>query len=449
MIGTGYTNGNTLKNMGFCNNATGTIRDTVSFYNLYLWRAQYYQSYQAVYDNFDAGNYYIRNINTNQQLAFEITTGSDVFYLETLDGNNNQVLTIRKGSTGFIISTKKFPNYVLTFNPSTGSVFFGNDDEEASQRWSFIPLDESDGLYIVVNADAPNKNLIALSNQRTLMMDNNVHEWSIREIIYANTMNSILTQRGVVLCYAKDYWNGEDLMEGDDYKKIFGNNYTNYYFDYTTPIFTLLNSKTDFYNQYKVQSLEKYIETLQDYGVIDFSDAIPAWIAQLANSFLAFYQLVRAGAPMDLKIKDCWDEQFNSEIPYIWPWPAPEETSDPPYKMIFAEKFRTSEHIGNITYGYMGTMLGFGEELLYCAGGAAALAGNAGLLSYPEKVTEAYLKGPEAYYGDGANDHFAIKEGIELAKRYNEIEIGYELPENVESLAEFVNSLASIIANLG
>ena len=82
--------------------------------------------------------------------------------------------------------------------------------------------------------------------------------------------------------------------------------------------------------------------------------------------------------------------------------------------LYFVENFRTSEDMGNILYGYTGALFGFGDELLYWAGGAAAQSEGSGLTGFIEAATDSELLNDE-YFLDDPWDHYAIKEGYDLA----------------------------------
>ena len=443
----GKIDGITLTTMGFSYTNAGTIQDNNAMYRDYLWKAQFYQSYQHARTAFEDTNYYVRNITLSRQLFYDPTGSTGGKYLRLLTGESDQEVTIKKTSSGFVLASKNYPNQVLTYDTGTGKVTFGIDGGLATQRWSVTNIEDQDAVCSFINIDASNQYLMGVASSDTLQMGTQAHCWSIRKATYAKRVTSAMKAHGVLIQYSKDVYNGSDLQEDDAYEKIFpdSKNYTNYYLDYTSPVLELLDSQQSFYEEYKVLPYPDYIEKLLGQGVIDLTNAPEMWLALLVRSFLAFFYLVKNNADMDLKVRDRWNERFDDEIPYIAPWLDSDFPDDHPYKVIIDGKYRTSEHIGNITYGYMGTLLGFGEELLLCAGGAASLAGAGGLLAYPEAVTDAYNIGAP-FYGDPANDHNAVKEGIALAKkRHGDIQIGYELPEDMEELAKVVNVMASTI----
>lgn len=61
----------------------------------------------------------------------------------------------------------------------------------------------------------------------------------------------------------------------------------------------------------------------------------------------------------------------------------------------------TAEDLGNINYGFVGTYMGFEEDILYAGGGYA---------NYGHQITAEMFSAP--YFGDNANDHVSIKMGI-------------------------------------
>ena len=445
LAATGNVDGATLYAMGFAANTAGTIHDNDSVYSDYLWKAQFYQSYEAVRDSIDSEEtYYIRNISNAKQLSY--TSGSASVVLSNLTGKNSQELILQKSYRGFRISSKEYPDKVLTYYPTTNAVCFADDQNASTQYWSFSAINKDAGSCALTTIEAARKYLCGVASSSTAVMETAAQLWSIRKVTYAKRLTSLMESNGVSIQYSYDSLNGDDLEADDVYKDLFLPNYPNYYLDYTTPIKTLLDSYQKFYDQYRVLPLDEYIEKQSSITGTNSSSAAAAWTTGLALSFIAFYKLVKAHAEMDLKEEDCWKNQFGDDIPYIRFMNNAAFPDEPPYKVIINGKYRTSEHIGNITYGYMGTLLGFGEELLYCAGGAAAKAGDGGILSYPNAISEAYLEGAAAYYGDGANDHYAIKEGIEWAKKSNVgISVGYELPEDMDGVAAFVKNISSLL----
>ena len=60
----------------------------------------------------------------------------------------------------------------------------------------------------------------------------------------------------------------------------------------------------------------------------------------------------------DLKIRSRWEDMFGNNIKYF----------DQHFKFVYEGMIITSEDLGNITYGYMGSALGFGSYTLSMAG---------------------------------------------------------------------------------
>ena len=104
------------------------------------------------------------------------------------------------------------------------------------------------------------------------------------------------------------------------------------------------------------------------------------------NSF-TFYNKVNHNGDWDYKVKDIWEKDIN--VPFT-------------KKFILNGRLTTPEDFGNIHYGFVGRAYGFPATVLYIGGGAAA-----------------GFNGPFSYYGDDENDHYAIKDGINLYKNYS------------------------------
>lgn len=71
-------------------------------------------------------------------------------------------------------------------------------------------------------------------------------------------------------------------------------------------------------------------------------------------------------------------------------------------EFLYNGKVTTAEDFGNINYGFIGSLLGFEEEILYMGGGYAA----------HKSIPKILLDPP--FYGDSVNDHFSIKRGIDM-----------------------------------
>ena len=115
-------------------------------------------------------------------------------------------------------------------------------------------------------------------------------------------------------------------------------------------------------------------------------------------------------AEWDIKDPDRWAEKF----PNV---PQPTKKS----KVTVLEEEATSEDLGNLAYGYLGTAMGFSPKTLYLFGGVANYyhggIGNMTVKDLFDSLDKALAD--NEYYGDDKNDHLWIEKGIELYWQLN------------------------------
>ena len=110
------------------------------------------------------------------------------------------------------------------------------------------------------------------------------------------------------------------------------------------------------------------------------------------STALEFYNQVKTGGEMDVKLERNWVKSitdYSPEAQYLG--------NDG--KFVYNGELLSAEMLGNRTYGYLGTEVGFTPTTLYIGGGWA-------------KTKEINLD-PNQYYGDDANDHVQIEIGIQ------------------------------------
>ncbi len=107
------------------------------------------------------------------------------------------------------------------------------------------------------------------------------------------------------------------------------------------------------------------------------------------GSFPFFHEVEKKGGIWDYKLDDNWERDIDA--PFLG-WDG---------KFIYNGKVTTAEDFGNIHYGYVGSAMGFPEKILYIGGGYAACG-----------IKKEIFQSP--YYCDKANDHAAIKRGIDM-----------------------------------
>ena len=146
----------------------------------------------------------------------------------------------------------------------------------------------------------------------------------------------------------------------------------------------------------------------RDSSMPDYTNGINEWLykkeADFQNSrskwgdeitLIRFYNEVKTGGPMDIKERKRWNEAFNTDnMPF------------PNGFFVYNNQVMDAGTLGNITYGYIGTSLGYPPEILYYGGGFANVK-NMG--------TEYFAIWPLLpNYGDAPEDIKAIRDGIDL-----------------------------------
>ena len=417
LTASGNVNSATLFAMGFATNSTGKIRDNLNLYNKYFDRAKFYISYQETRDRSEKcsiknGENYIRCLAVGKQLAFSTSGGTPVVAVESLVGGNMQIYTLKETHNGYKISPKGFDGYVLTVNPVTHTVFLALDTDTCQQRWC-IETDESGDTCWFSVVDCIGMYLCTNGNSTSLYLSETKQRWSCRKVIQSRKITDTLRTMGVTISYALNtgYETKLDQVKEEDAENRAAKvadygAYANYYLDYTQPIMKFFDSTYATCSLYAVPPLDAYsnpeAETQASLGVL--------WLALVANSFYQFYTRVNHWAEWDIKREKVWNNAFSDTLPFI-PTSPNEENGN---KFIFRGNFRTSEDMGNILYGYTGALFGFGDELLYWAGGAAAQSEGSGLTGFIEAATDSELLNDE-YFLDDPWDHYAIKEGYDLA----------------------------------
>ena len=118
-------------------------------------------------------------------------------------------------------------------------------------------------------------------------------------------------------------------------------------------------------------------------------DYVDSYLAQSAADMIWFYNQVKPSGPWDLKYGPSWKAAFGEDTFY-----------GPTFNIVYEDTIITPEMLGNITYGYWGSAMGYSDELLYFGVGVA-------------NNTWKVWKLLDEYYGETEEDHNAIKRGIE------------------------------------
>lgn len=150
-----------------------------------------------------------------------------------------------------------------------------------------------------------------------------------------------------------------------------------------------------------------------------------------------FYNAFTYGGTFDVTIKNRWDDLFSV------PFPNGE-------KFIFMDMVVTADQLGNILYGWIGTMLGIEDEVLYFGGGFAQQMKNTGL-NFTSVLAFDCLYDPALYYGDRSEDHFDVLRGILIAGYQEEYILEVQLNDiraEKENLDSFLDSVKEFLSRL-
>ncbi|MBQ2699991.1 MAG: hypothetical protein IJF65_02430 [Clostridia bacterium] len=158
------------------------------------------------------------------------------------------------------------------------------------------------------------------------------------------------------------------------------------YYDYTEPINRLLERSLDAFKSSNVKGLPP-----KDFMIV-------------LDRLLWFKDQVDNGMPWDLKVDEPWKQQFGDlQMPAFGD------------EFYFRGKRITRENLGNLTYGYLGSVMGVPPDILYGMGGAVHMKASdtedRGLVYW---LGEALKAGEEHEYLDGKNDYLFVKMGVEM-----------------------------------
>lgn len=137
-----------------------------------------------------------------------------------------------------------------------------------------------------------------------------------------------------------------------------------------------------------------------------------SYITSFVNELFWFYNQVNHGGPWDLKVDESWKNTISSERMPVFGFPGHTEY------FFFQGKYITREELGNITYGYIGTAMGYTDVVLYLFGGLAAHADNKFDMVKNFLMHRKMYASP--YFGDSQEDHMNIEFGIELYNRLHQ-----------------------------
>ncbi len=128
------------------------------------------------------------------------------------------------------------------------------------------------------------------------------------------------------------------------------------------------------------------------------SDGGNDYLLEIYKTLQWFHNQVNHNAPWDLKRTGRWNEQ----LPELKDFNIRDSNGNFT-KFVLNGDVIAAEDLGNITYGYWGRAIGFGETLIYAGGGYAAVGNNA---------DDPRIYDQKQFYGDAENDHIMIEKGI-------------------------------------
>ena len=187
-----------------------------------------------------------------------------------------------------------------------------------------------------------------------------------------------------------------EIKAGLKYTKCDGK----WYLDYTDVVMNRINEVLPDFIDHMIYSYEDYISKFSTKLFDKWVISVPSWddyVAHVIGNLWFFYDEVNHSAPWDIKRDGPWKQQFGDKIhmPYYEGGKAE--------SFLFRNEVVTREMLGNITYGYLGSAMGIGDNTLFWGGGVAA-KGLSKILSDEVRNNE--------FYGDSPKDHNSIQKGI-------------------------------------
>lgn len=166
-----------------------------------------------------------------------------------------------------------------------------------------------------------------------------------------------------------------------------------YYLNYTSAINKLLDVGEDSFFEHRMLSWPEYSKKYPEKSEMDWAEDSRD---SLVPGLLYFYDQVAPGHAWDIKLNDNWNDRFeeagvnakyySQQLPFAYDGAV-----------------YTAENLGNLTYGYFGSAMGYTDELLYWAGGIP----NIGIRNLDNLF--------KPYFGENYDsDTKYVKKGIDL-----------------------------------
>jgi hypothetical protein len=143
-----------------------------------------------------------------------------------------------------------------------------------------------------------------------------------------------------------------------------------YYYDYTVPINNMLERNLSECYKHKFDThaevYEKYTKGLTMFGWFLIGDELDnqimnIYLSGMIDSMIWFTSVVNNGCEWDIKRESIWKIQLN--VPYL----------GISVNFIYEGELMNAEQLGNLTFGYWGTGIGFNESQLLTGGDFASI----------------------------------------------------------------------------
>ena len=135
-----------------------------------------------------------------------------------------------------------------------------------------------------------------------------------------------------------------------------------YYMDYTPMINAVLNKHEP---QFKVLSAQEYYKNFTNSQI---ANGTADYVKYCENRMIWFTKQVMEEGPWDLKLEASWNNMFHNNPPFY----------AQKYPFLYRGEVINAENLGNITYGYLGTSMGYSEKLLLQAGDIVSVVTGSG-----------------------------------------------------------------------
>ena len=135
-----------------------------------------------------------------------------------------------------------------------------------------------------------------------------------------------------------------------------------YYMDYTPMINAVLNKHEP---QFKVLSAQEYYKNFTNSQI---ANGTADYVKYCENRMIWFTKQVMEEGLWDLKREASWNNMFHNNPPFY----------AQKYPFLYRGEVINAENLGNITYGYWETSMGYSEKLLLQAGDIVSVATGSG-----------------------------------------------------------------------